>query len=81
MDKFGVLSLLVVLLSVLLTFIFIGPNANVLLLVIILGSLSILGIFFAVISKKWLSRGIGVLCNAAVLVFTYFLFLGYNIVE
>lgn len=52
MNKFGLLSLLMVLISVCLFFILRGPNADLSLAIYILGSLSLLGIIFAVISKK-----------------------------
>ncbi|WHY87048.1 hypothetical protein QNH39_04075 [Neobacillus novalis] len=75
MNKFGILSITMVLVSVLMFLILRGPNANLTLGIIILGSLSLLGIIFAVISKKWLSGVIGVLSNGAVLVFVFFLLL------
>ncbi|WP_312472271.1 hypothetical protein [Neobacillus sp.] len=79
MNKFGVLSILMVLISVLMFFILRGPNRDLPLIIIILGSLSLLGIIFAVISKRWLSGAIGVLSNGAVLVCVYFLLLAYGI--
>ncbi|AZU62417.1 hypothetical protein [Neobacillus mesonae] len=79
MNKFGVLSILMVLISVLMFFILRGPNADLPLIIIILGSLSLLGIIFAVISKKWLSGVIGVLSNGAVLVCVFFILLAYGI--
>ena len=79
MNKYGVLSILTVLSSVLMFFILRGPNADLPLIIIILGSLSLFGIMFAAISKKWLSGIIGVLTNGVVLVFVYFLLLGYGI--
>jgi len=79
MNKFGVLSILMVLISILTFFTLRGPNANLLLIIIILGSLSLHGIIFAVISKRWLLGVIGVLFNGAVLVSVYFLLLAYGI--
>ncbi|WP_066399716.1 hypothetical protein [Neobacillus mesonae] len=79
MNKFGVLSILMVLISVLMFFILRGPNADLPLIIIILGSLSLLGIIFAVISKNWLSGVIGVLSNGAVLVCVFFILLAYGI--
>jgi len=69
MNKFGIFSILMVLISVLIFFILRGPNANLSLAIIILGSLSLLGIIFAIISKRWISGILGVLSNGAVLVF------------
>lgn len=79
MHKFGVLSIAMVLVSILMFFILRGPNANLTLMITILGSLSLLGIIFAVISKRLLYGVIGVLFNGAVLVFVYFLLLAKGI--
>lgn len=68
MNKWGIFSLLTVAASIISFFILRGPNADLPLAIIILGSLSLLGIIFAVISKRWLSGVIGVLLNGAVLV-------------
>lgn len=56
-----------------------GPNANLSLAIILLGSFSLLGIIFAGISKRWLSGIVGVLANGMVLVFVYFLLLANGI--
>jgi len=79
MNKFGIFSILMVLISVLIFFILRGPNANLSLAIIILGSLSLLGIIFAIFSKRWISGIIGVLSNGAVLVFVFFLMLAKGI--
>lgn len=79
MNKFGALSIAMVLFSILMFFILRGPNANLTLVITILGSLSLLGIIFAVISKRWLYGVIGVLSNGMVLVFVYFLLLAKGI--
>lgn len=79
MNKFGVLSILMALISVLVFFVLRGPNADLLLIGIILGALSLFGIIFAVISKRWLSGIIGVLCNSVVGVSAYFILLAYGI--
>ena len=79
MNKWGIFSLLTVAASIISFFILRGPNADLPLAIIILGSLSLLGIIFAVISKRWLSGIIGVLLNGTVLVCVYFLLLAYGI--
>ena len=79
MNKWGIFSLLTVAASIISFFILRGPNADLPLAIIILGSLSLLGIIFAVISKRWLSGVIGVLLNGVVLVCVYFLLLAYGI--
>jgi len=48
-----------------------GPNADLTMAIIILGTLSLLGIVFAVLSKKWLSEILGVLLNGGVMVFVF----------
>ena len=55
------------------------PNANLMIAIIILGILSLLGIVFAVLSKKWLSVILGVLLNVGVLVFVFSLVLAKGI--
>ncbi|AWI11313.1 hypothetical protein B4064_3646 [Caldibacillus thermoamylovorans] len=79
MNKWGIFSLLMVAASIISFFILRGPNADLPLVIIILGSFSLLGIIFAVISKRWLSVVIGILLNGAVLVSVYFLLLAYGI--
>ena len=79
MNKYGYLSILMVVISTLTFFILRGPNADLSIIIVILGTLSSLGILFALISKKWLSGTIGVLLNAFVLVFVYFLLLAKGI--
>ena len=79
MNKWGIFSLLTVAASIISFFILREPNADLPLAIIILGSLSLLGIIFAVISKRWLSGVIGVLLNGTVLVCVYFLLLAYGI--
>jgi hypothetical protein len=81
LNKYGVFSILMVLSSILMFFILRGPNADLSLVIIILGTLSLLGIIFAIISKRWLSGVIGVLSNGAVLVFVFFLLLALGIAE
>ncbi|MFJ8268725.1 hypothetical protein [Peribacillus asahii] len=56
-----------------------GPNADLKMAIIILGTLSLLGIVFAVLSKKWLSGILGVLLNGGVMVFVFFLLLAKGI--
>ena len=79
MNKWGIFSLLTVAVSIISFFILRGPNANLPLIAITFGSLSLLGIIFAVISKRWLSGIIGVLLNGIVLVSAYFTLLAYGI--
>ena len=79
MNKLGILSFLMVIASIISFFIIRGPNANLLMAIIILGTLSLLGIVFAVFSKKWLSGIVGVVLNGGVLIFVYFLVVAWGI--
>ncbi|MEK4701320.1 hypothetical protein MKX47_17405 [Solibacillus sp. FSL R7-0668] len=79
MTKLGILSFLMVIASIIAFLIIRGPNANLMMVIIILGILSLLGIVFAVLSKKWLSVILGVLLNVGVLVFVFSLVLAKGI--
>ena len=79
MNKLGFLSFLMVIASIISFLIIRGPNANLMMGIIILGTLSLLGIVFAVLSKKWLSGILGFLLNGGVLVFVFFLVLARGI--
>ena len=79
MNKLGFLSFLMVIVSIISFLIIRGPNANLMMAVIILGTLSLFGIVFAVLSKKWLSGILGVLLNGGVLAFAYFLLIAWGI--
>lgn len=79
MNKFGISSILMVVASIASFFIIRGPNANLMMAIIVLGVFSLFGIVFAFLSKKWLSGILGVLTNGTVLVFVYFLILAKGI--
>ena len=79
MNKLGVLSLLMVIASIISFLIIRGPNANLLMAIIVLGTLSLLGLIFAVLSKKWLSGILGFLLNGGVLIFVYLIVLARGI--
>ncbi|MEG9295334.1 hypothetical protein V6B33_02640 [Mangrovibacillus sp. Mu-81] len=79
MNKAGILSLLMVILSVAFFFVMRGPEADLTLAVYTFGGLSILGIIFALFSKKWIPAITGTLLNGAVLVFAFFLLLAKGI--
>lgn len=79
MNKLGFLSFLMAIASIVAFFIIRGPNANLMMAIILLGILSLFGIVFAVLSKKWLSGIFGVLLNGGVLVFVFFLVLARGI--
>lgn len=79
MNKLGILSLLMVTASVVSFFLLRGPNADLTTGIVVLGSLSIIGVILAVLSKKWLSGIVGVLLNGAVLTFAFLLLLAKGI--
>jgi uncharacterized membrane protein len=79
MNKAGILSFLMVILSVVFFFVIRGPEADLTLAVFTFGGLSILGIIFALFSKKWIPAITGTLLNGAVLVFAFFLLLAKGI--
>lgn len=81
MNKLGFLAFLMVIASIISFLIIRGPNANLMMAIIILGTFSLLGIVFAVLSKKWLSGILGVLLNGGVLVVVFFLVLARGIAE
>jgi len=77
----GVLSVLTVAISIIFFFIIRGPNANLTLGINVFTVLSVLGIIFAILSKKLWFIITGILLNGAVLVFVYFLLLAVGISE
>lgn len=79
MNKYGIFSFLMVIASVISFLILRGPNANLMMAIIILGTLSLLGIVFAVLSKKWLSGILGGLLNGGILVVVFLLVLARGI--
>ncbi|WP_438272985.1 hypothetical protein [Virgibacillus halodenitrificans] len=77
----GFLSILTVIISVIFFFITRGPNANLTLVISVFTVLSVLGIIFAIISKKLWFVITGIVLNGAVLVVAYFLLLAVGISE
>lgn len=76
MNKFGLLSILMALGSVVTFYGLRGPNADLTLMIIIFGSFSLLGLVLAALSQKLIATILGVTSNGLVLVFTFFLLLG-----
>ncbi|WP_235858323.1 hypothetical protein [Sutcliffiella cohnii] len=81
MNKFGLLSIILFVVSVIFFFMFRGPNANMELGISVFGVLSILGIIFAFLSKKLMYLLTGVTLNGAVLAFAALLLLAWGIGE
>lgn len=77
----GFLSILTVIISIVFFFIIRGPNANLTLIISVLTVLSVLGIIFALISKKLWFVITGIVLNGAVLVVASFLLLAVGISE
>ncbi|HDR6299528.1 hypothetical protein COD90_19785 [Bacillus cereus] len=79
MYRFFGFSCLMFLASICSFFVLRGPNANLTLIIAILGILSLLGIISAVASKNWLFGIVGTALNGVILVFVYFLLLAKGI--
>ncbi|TXR99107.1 hypothetical protein DN390_15170 [Bacillus sp. SH7-1] len=79
MYRFFGFSCLMFLASICSFFILRGPNANLTLIISILGILSLIGILFAIASKNWLFGIVGTVLNGIILVVTYFLLLAKGI--
>lgn len=77
----GALSIVTVVISVIFFFIIRGPNANLTLGISVFTVLSVLGIIFAILSRKIWFAVTGILLNGAVLVFAYFLLIAVGISE
>lgn len=75
----GVLSLLTVVISIIFFLIIRGPNVNISLGLSVFTVLSVLGIIFAITSKKLGFIITGIILNGGVLVFAYFLLLAVGI--
>lgn len=81
MNKYGLLSLLMVVINTIVFFIMRGPNANVYVIIVIFSLLSIVGILFAILSKRWFSIIIGIILNGGIMVFAFLLLLAMGISE
>lgn len=81
MNKFGVISLLMFISSIIAFYILRGPNADIYVGIKIFSVLSIIGIVFAFISGNKLWFFIGGILNICMLVFTFFLLLAMGIGE
>ncbi|WP_026675642.1 hypothetical protein [Alkalihalobacterium bogoriense] len=79
MNKFGWLSLLMFFASILSFLLLRGPDSNLVIGIIVLGTLSLFGIVFSILSKKLLPAIVGGVLNAAVLLFVFFLLLAKGI--
>lgn len=77
----GMLSLLTVVISIIFFFIIRGPNANLTLGISVFTVLAMCGIIFAITSKKLGFIIVGILLNAGVLVFAYFLLIAVGMSE
>ncbi|WP_079529526.1 hypothetical protein [Halobacillus hunanensis] len=80
-NTLGILSLLTVAISVIFFFIIRGTNANLTLGISVFTVLSVLGVIFALLSKKLWFIIAGILLNGALIVFAYLLLLAVGISE
>lgn len=81
MNKRGLISLVMVVISIVMFLLMRGPDANVYAGIIIFSLLSIIGIIFAILSKHWVPMTIGLILNGGVLIFTFLLLLATGISE
>ncbi|SDN08072.1 hypothetical protein SAMN04488137_3412 [Fictibacillus solisalsi] len=81
MNKYGWLSIFMVIISIIVFFVMRGPNASMSAGIIIFTTLSVAGIAFAILSKRWESITLGILLNIGVLVFAFFLLLAVGMGE
>ena len=81
MNKFGLLSLLMFVFSMIALFIMRGPDGDIYLTIIILSVFSVIGLIFGALSKQlpWMIVGIGL--NLAPLVFALLLVFAMGISE
>ncbi|EIM07844.1 hypothetical protein A1A1_03292 [Planococcus antarcticus DSM 14505] len=81
MNKFGLLSLLMFVISITAFFIMRGPDGDIYLTIIILSALSVIGLLFAAFSKQvvWMILGIGL--NLVPLIFAFLLLFAMGISE
>lgn len=81
MNKPGLLSLLMFVISVATFFLMRGPDGNIYLTIIVLSTLSVIGLLFAALSKQllWMILGIGV--NLIPLIFAFLLLFAMGISE
>ncbi|WP_112181017.1 MULTISPECIES: hypothetical protein [Paraliobacillus] len=78
-NKFGLLSLLMVIINFIFFIFNRGPNANITLAISIFTLLSVLGIIFALMSKKRIVTITGILLNGCIFVFAILLLLAVGI--
>jgi len=81
MNKFGVMSLLLFISSIITFYVLKGPDADVYVGIKIFSVLSIIGIVFALMSRNKLWILIGGILNFCILVLSFFLLLAMGIGE
>lgn len=78
-NKFGLLTLLMVIINFIFFMFTRGPNANITLAISVFILLSVLGIIFALMSKKRIVTITGILLNGCILFFAILLLLAVGI--
>jgi len=81
MNKFGVISLLMFISSIIAFYILRGPDADIYIGIKVFSVLSIIGIVFALMSRNKLWVLIGGILNFCILVMSFFLLLAMGIGE
>lgn len=81
MNKFGLLSLLMFVISVTAFFMMRGPDGDIYLTIIVLSTLSVIGLLFAALSKKLLWMILGIVVNLIPLIVAFLLLFAMGISE
>ncbi|MDQ0427193.1 membrane-associated HD superfamily phosphohydrolase [Planomicrobium stackebrandtii] len=81
MNIFGLLSLLMFVISVTAFLIMRGPDGDIYLTIIVLSTLSVIGVLFAVLSKQLLWKVLGIVVNLIPLLFAFLLLFAMGISE
>ncbi|WP_050184051.1 hypothetical protein [Domibacillus robiginosus] len=80
-NKYGYLSVMMPVISVIFFFIKRGLNSDIYLAIIVYSILSLLGIMFAIMSKRTIPMILGILSNGGVLACAFLLLLAMGISE
>lgn len=78
-NRNGVISISMGIISIILFFLLRGPDADLMMIVPLLASLSAIGIIFAILSRRWLWCIVGAFLNGLIFAVSALLFLAYGI--
>ncbi|WP_033541569.1 hypothetical protein [Planococcus sp. CAU13] len=81
MNKFGLLSLLMFVISITAFFVMRGPDGEIYLTIVVLSTFSLTGLVFAALSKQLLWKVLGIGVNMIPLIFAFLLLFAMGISE